>query len=102
MKRINFPLICLCWLLVVLETVSAIAESAPIAQTTVQNILDREAYQELKLYGAATIEPLLMLYQAGNVETRRRVANALYSLSIKSDQARQVLMQDVHTPHQQL
>jgi HEAT repeat protein len=102
MKRITVPLIGLCWLLIVLETVSTRAESAPMAQTTVQSILDREAYQELKPYGAATIEPLLTLYQAGNVETRRRVANALYSLSIESDQARKVLMQDVHTPDQQL
>lgn len=104
MKRTTFPLTCLCWLLIVLGAASAKAEapSSPIAQMAVQDILDREAYQELKPYGAATVEPLLTLYQAGNVETRRRVANALYSLSIKSDQARKVLMQDVHTPDQQL
>ena len=102
MKKVAFLPITLSCLLFAFVTVNARAETAPIAQATVRNILEREAYPELKPYGAATVEPLLTLYQAGNVETRRRVANALYSLSVKSDKARKVLMQDVHTPDPQL
>jgi HEAT repeat protein len=102
MKKIAVLPIALSWLLIACTAGNAKAEAAPLTQTTVQHILEREAYPELKPYGVATIEPLLTLYQAGDVDTRRRVANALYSLSIKSEQARQVLMQDIHTPHQQL
>ncbi len=102
MKKIAFLPIALSWLLIACTAVNAKAEAAPLAQTTIRNILEREAYPELKPHGAATIDPLLALYQTGDVETRRRVANALYSLSIKSEQARQLLMQDIHTPHQQL
>lgn len=97
-----FLLIVLICLLSVHGAVRARAEAPPLALATVQNILEREAYPELRPYGAATIEPLLALYQAGDVETRRRVANALYALSIKSESARRVLMQDIHTPHPQL
>lgn len=102
MKNIAFLPTVLTGLLIVLGAANARAEAAPLSQTTVQNVLEREAYPELKSHGAATIEPLLTLYQAGDVDTRRRVANALYALSIKSEQARQLLMRDIHTPHQQL
>jgi HEAT repeat protein len=80
----------------------AYAELNTLSLTELKDVLAREDYQALKPSGVAVIEPLLTLYNDGGIDTRRRVANALYYLSIKSVRAREVLMQDVHTTHSQL
>ena len=102
MHRLHPPMMLFLVCLFLLGASVTYAGSAPPTPTELQAVLAREDYQPLKPSGAAVIEPLLTLYQAGDADTRRRVANALYYLSIKSAHAREVLMQDVHTQHPQL
>lgn len=78
------------------------AGPATLSVDELTRALAAEEYSVLKPAGAAAIEPLLTLYQAGDPDMRRRVANALYYLSIKSPRARAVLMTDVHTTHEHL
>ncbi len=68
----------------------------------IKRALATEEYSVLKPVGAEAIEPLLTIYQSGDLDMRRRVANALYYLSIKSPRARAVLITDVHTTHEHL
>jgi len=102
MHKLHPPMMLFFVCLFLIGTSVTYAGSAPLTPAELHAVLAREDYQPLKPSGAAVIEPLLTLYQAGDADTRRRVANALYYLSIKSAHAREVLMQDVHTQHPQL
>ena len=59
-------------------------------------------YESLKQYGESVIPALLELYKEGDNPQKTLVAGALYYLSIKSEEAREILMKDIHTPDQDL
>ena len=59
-------------------------------------------YESLKQYGESAIVPLLELYAEGDNAQKARVAGALYYLNIKSEEAREILMKDIHTADQDL
>lgn len=88
---------------VVLACASAQADEG-FGPTTadLQKILASEDYTPLKEYGDKAIVPLLQLYVSGDDDTKRRVANALYLLAIKSEHARELLLKDAHTENRDL
>lgn len=74
---------------------AAFAETPTVEQ--LRSVLNSDRYEELKPFGGDAIEPLLNIYRSGNIADKTRVASALYYLSIKSESARQLLLNDVHT-----
>jgi len=78
-------------------TLAAVPEKASL----LSDIKDYH-YESLKQYGESVIPPLLELYKEGDNGQKARVAGALYYLSIKSEEARELLMKDIHTPDSEL
>lgn len=59
-------------------------------------------YESLKQYGESVVPLLLEIYKEGGNAQKTQAAGALYFLSIKSEEAREVLMKDIHTPDKDL
>ncbi|MCC6954805.1 MAG: HEAT repeat domain-containing protein [Deltaproteobacteria bacterium] len=76
------------------------AESPTTERIT--TILNSQRYEELKPFGADALNPLLSMYEGGDIRTRTQVASALYYLSLKSERARDLLYKDLHTPDENL
>ena len=60
-------------------------------------------YDAIRQLGAGTMPELVRLYESADADEERvRVANAFYQLGWKTEDARRVLMRDVHTSNQDL
>ena len=84
---------------IVLLTISFISLSlaSPPEKPLLLSEIQNYHFESLKQYGDSAIPPLLELYKEGNNDQKAKVAGALYYLSIKSEDAREVLMKDIHT-----
>ena len=87
-------------LILVLASVSAAAQ---IDLTKARTLVNAYNAQELKAYGPAILPVLVKLYQESRDENERgNVATMFYQLGWKSEEAKRVLMKDVHTENQLL
>ena len=68
----------------------------------ITTILHSQRYEELKPFGADALDPLLSMYEGGDIRARTQVSSALYYLSLKSERARELLYKDLHTPDESL
>jgi len=59
-------------------------------------------WDPIKAMGPPALDGLIRLYRAGDEERRANVARAFYVLGWPSQEATELLMADVHTPHQSL
>jgi HEAT repeat protein len=73
--------------------------AAAVSEGEVEQIIAAERIDlaRLKSYGPAVMPPLVELYRRADEATRTKIAWVFYELSFKSEEARQALMQDVHT-----
>ena len=94
-RKIN----CLAFVLLSLSTFSF---AAPPEKAALLSTIKDYHYESLKQYGESALPPLLELYKEGDNSQKTKVAGALYYLSIKSEEAREVLMKDIHTPDKDL
>lgn len=70
--------------------------------STVREILASGDLSPLKSLGDAALPEILGIYEGGNSQEKATAAQALYFLGIKSERARELLMQDVHTTDESL
>jgi HEAT repeat protein len=85
----------LCLFLAYIPTAIAISE-AEIEQILSKKKIDIE---RIKSHGPSAIPPLVKIYERSAEDRRARIAWVFYQLSIKSPEAKRVLMKDVHTKH---
>ena len=72
------------------------------AGTTLENAVAADDLEAIKAMGPSVMPRLVRLYAAGDEEHRQRVATLFYRLGWKSEEAKDALMKDVHTPNQGL
>jgi HEAT repeat protein len=72
------------------------------AATTLEDAVAADDLNAIKAMGPSVMPRLARLYAAGDEERRQRIATVFYRLGWKSDEARSVLMKDVHTSNQGL
>jgi HEAT repeat protein len=77
----------------------------PVAQipiNKVQSLVSQRDIAGLKTLGPSVLPLMAQLYTSSDQAQRANIAEMFYHLSWKSPEARQVLMQDVHTPNENL
>ena len=89
-------------LALVLLSLSTFSFAAPPEKAVLLSTIKDYHYESLKQYGESVLSPLLELYKEGDNSQKTKVVGALYYLSIKSEEAREVLMKDIHTPDKDL
>ena len=72
------------------------------AGTTLEQYVAADDIDAIKAMGPSVMPQLVHLYAAGDEERRQRVATVFYRLGWKSEEAKDALMKDVHTPNQGL
>jgi HEAT repeat protein len=72
------------------------------AGTTLDNAVAADDLEAIKAMGPSVMPRLARLYGAGDEERRQRLASIFYRLGWKSEEAKDALMKDVHTPNQGL
>ncbi len=83
--------------------IGSIAAAAQIEPAKVRTLVNQYNAQALKEYGPAILPVLVKLYeQSPNEDERGNVATMFYQLGWKSEEAKRVLMKDVHTQNQLL
>lgn len=80
---------------------NTLATTSPDKNIIISQIQNYQ-YESLRQYGESVVPPLLDIYKEGNNTQKAKAAGALYFLSIKSEEAREVLMKDIHTPDRDL
>jgi HEAT repeat protein len=95
------------WLLVAGAALAASPVAVSAASTSPDEARFREMawagnWEGLKPLGPAVLPRLVRLYGTSSETQRARIALVFYSLGWKSDEARRVLMKDVHTPNEDL
>lgn len=90
-----FRLVLVCGLIGYQSLASAVSEAELEQILSVQRI----DIKRIKSYGRSAILPLVKLYERSDEGQRARIAWVFYQLSIKSAEAKRVLMKDVHTRH---
>ena len=79
------------------------AAHAEIDETHVRSLLaDRARFQELRELGPGVLPVLAGIYETSGVDDRVTIASAFYRLGWRSDDAKRVLMRDVHTQDESL
>jgi hypothetical protein len=77
-------------------------QAAPIELETVQALVSQRKVDELKKFGPGVLPVMVRLYEAANEAERTNIAETFYRLGWKSEEAKRVLMKDVHTQNQYL
>ena len=95
------------WLLVAGAALAASPVAVSAASTSPDEARFREMawagnWEGLKPLGPAVLPRLVRLYGTSSETQRARIALVFYSLGWKSDEARRVLMKDVHTANEDL
>jgi HEAT repeat protein len=72
------------------------------AGTTLETAVAADDIEAIKAMGPSVMPRLARLYGAANEERRQRLASIFYRLGWKSEEAKDALMKDVHTPNQGL
>ena len=72
------------------------------AGTTLEQAVAANDLEAIKAMGPSVMPRLVRLYAAGDEEHRQRVATLFYRLGWKSEEAKDALMKDVHTPNRGL
>jgi HEAT repeat protein len=72
------------------------------AGTPLENAVAADDLEAIKAMGPTVMPRLARLYGAGDEERRQRIATVFYRLGWKSEEAKDALMKDVHTPDQGL
>jgi hypothetical protein len=83
----------------------SVAVSAPqnvLATTRVQSLVSQRNVTALRDLGPPVIAVLVQLYRTSGEAQRAAIAETFYTLGWKSSEAKQVLMQDVHTKNPEL
>ena len=89
-------------LAVVTATIGVVAETPRIDVARVEALVASGDTDAIKALGPNVVPALVQLYRAGDVKRRIAIAEALYSLGWQSAEAKNALMQDVHTRDQAL
>jgi HEAT repeat protein len=86
------------------DHVRAVAVAAPsdTAARDVERAVVADDLEALKAMGPSVMPRLARLYRAGDEGQRQRLANVFYRLGWKSEEAKDALMKDIHTPSQGL
>ena len=83
--------------------IGSVATAAQIEPAKVRTLVNQYNAQALKEYGPAILPVLVKLYeQSANEDERGNIATMFYQLGWKSEEAKRVLMKDVHTQNQLL
>jgi HEAT repeat protein len=82
--------------------VTAFLAAFTSAGTTLEDAVAADDLEAIKAMGPSVMPRLARLYAAGDEERRQRVATVFYRLGWKSEEAKDALMKDVHTPNQGL
>jgi HEAT repeat protein len=83
--------------------VVALATSTNASEESLRSLVLAGNFAAVKEMGQGVLPQLMHLYDSAADETERaRIANAFYQLGWKSDDARRVLLKDVHTSNQEL
>ena len=69
------------------------------AGTTLEDAVAADDIDAIKAMGPSVMPRLARLYGAGAEERRQRLATVFYRLGWKSEEAKDALMKDVHTPN---
>jgi HEAT repeat protein len=69
------------------------------AGTTLEDAVAGNDIDAIKALGPSVMPRLARLYAAGDEERRQRIASVFYRLGWKSEEAKDALMKDVHTPN---
>ena len=90
-----------------LAAFSAAAAAKDLAQPTSALVAAEQAVaaddlEAIKAMGPSVMPRLARLYGTGDEERRQRLATVFYRLGWKSEEAKDALMKDVHTPNQGL
>ena len=72
------------------------------AGTPLENAVAADDIEAIKAMGPSVMPRLARLYVAGDEERRQRIASVFYRLGWKSEEAKDALMKDVHTPNRDL
>ena len=72
------------------------------AMVAAEQAVAADDLEAIKAMGPSVMPRLVRLYAAGDEEHRQRVATLFYRLGWKSEEAKDALMKDVHTPNQGL
>jgi HEAT repeat protein len=80
----------------------AAAQTQTITLAMVQSLASKRDTTALKSLGPGVLPLLVQLYRSGNESQRADIAGTFYQLGWKSPEAKQALMQDVHTGNQSL
>ena len=72
------------------------------AGITLEQAVAADDLEAIEAMGPSVMPRLVRLYAAGDEEHRQRVATLFYRLGWKSEEAKDALMKDVHTPNQGL
>jgi HEAT repeat protein len=72
------------------------------AETTLEHAVAADDLEAIKAMGPSVMPRLVRIYGAADEERRQRLATIFYRLGWKSEEAKDALMKDVHTPNQGL
>ena len=72
------------------------------AGSTLDQAVAADDLEAIKAMGPSVMPRLARMYGAGDEERRQRLASIFYRLGWKSEEAKDALMKDVHTPNQGL
>ena len=78
------------------------AASALPSETQIESLVRERNLEEIKRQGQDVLPVLLELYKKGDISLRTNIAATLYGLSWKSEEAKELLMRDVHTEDRDL
>lgn len=78
------------------------AAAGPAAASDLEHAVAADDLEAIKAMGPAVMPRLARLYLAGDEEQRQRLATVFYRLGWKSEEAKDALMKDVHTPNRGL
>jgi len=78
------------------------APAPPTASSALDAAVTANDVEAIKAMGPSVMPRLVRLYAAGDEDQRQRLATVFYRLGWKSDEAKDALMKDVHTPNQGL
>jgi HEAT repeat protein len=89
-------------LLLVFVSLTLPLQAAPIEIGTIQTLVSQRKVDELKKLGPGVLPVMARLYESSNEAERTNIAETFYRLGWKSEEAKRVLMKDVHTQNQYL
>lgn len=81
---------------------SAVSALAAVDETAVRPLLKTQNVEALKALGPDVLPVMARIYEESPPDDRARIAETFYRIGWKSPDAKRVLLQDVHTQHQQL